>query len=464
MTRLHPPASLRPLSPLETIWWTMDKVARMTVVGAAELEGDVDDVSLRAALLAAQRRHPLLSVRIVLVGDRTGRGVPWFTTQGVGEIPVQEVVVDEPEALTLDSHELRGRLEREINTRLDSSGPLVRVTLLRLRSRVRAAPDASRATLLIAFHHAIADGLSGATFLRELIAAHNGAPPLGRLPIHKGPDERLPGGGWRAWGVFARNTLEQGVRFRGEAKPLRLRSTRTVPHLERQAGLHISFLDGDETSKLVARCQNQGASVHAALSTALASAIARSEAATDSPRLLLATPVNLRRVLGWDAAEIASNSFLATTSLQSPGEGSFWQSARRFQRELRDFLHKGYLLGHAPAMTRVGAAIGWALGDDLRGAARFASWAERFQNCTSGVSNLGVVNLGAPPRSPLLAVRRFTFATSFANLAPFGLAAATAGGQLNLAFGYMRPLVGRDRANALAEETLATLRRATLQT
>lgn len=440
----------------------MDRVTRMTLTSAAELDGELDEARLETALVAAQRRHPLLGVRIALVHRGLGRGAPVFTTEGVGPIPLEVVRVEDPATLTLESEALSRRLEGEINTRLDESGPLVRVTLLRPSAKARPAASAPCAALLISVHHSIADGLSITTLLRELIATHNDGTALARLPVQAGPDHRLPGGAWQPWRVLAHQRFMQTRSSRREPPPLRLRPTRQVPHGQRRAGLRIRGLDPRETAALRGRCRSRDASVHAVLSTALASAIAQVEGGPDSPRVQLATPVDLRRTLGWDTDEIASNTFLASTSLRAPGATSFWDTARRFQHDVRDFLRRGHLLGHAPAMTRLGATMRWILGDDEHGLARFARFADRFQSNTSGVTNLGVVNLGAPSQDEggAVSVRRFILAASFANLAPFGVAAATAHGQLTLAFGHMRPLVGRSRANALAEGMMSTLRRA----
>ena len=465
------PTRLRRLSPLESVFWTMDQVTRMTVCGIAELAGELPLRRLTQALAALQRRHPLLGARIVEGERRWGRTIPFFTTDGVGDVPVQLLEVPDRAALRLEHPALQARVEREVNTRLDGAGPLWRLTVLhtpRRQDGLRSDDGLAAATLLASVHHSVADGLSVVTVLRELVALLNGEPPGPTLPLRPGPDDRLPERSLgHAWGILARQTAARRRFAKRAGKLLRLRTPESVPFSTRQAALRFAFLDRGDTDRLRAATRAEGVTVHAALCTAVAVAVGRLESAGPMPHLLIGSPVDLRRRLGWQPDEIASNSFLATTSLVAPSLEAFWPAARRFDGELRSFFEGGFLFGHTPAMSRLGAALRTVFPAGEVGASQFATWAQRLQSCTTGVSNLGAVDLGpAPgpqpgPGDPPLAIARFVAAASFANIAPFGLAAGSSHGELSLCFPHMLPLVSSARAAALVDETLAALSHAT---
>ena len=75
----------RALDPAERFFWLSDRVSCMNFVVFAELDGVVDARALRAALDRAQRRHPLLRVRIATDGD-----TPRFATDAQARIPLEE--------------------------------------------------------------------------------------------------------------------------------------------------------------------------------------------------------------------------------------------------------------------------------------------------------------------------------------------------------------------------------------
>jgi hypothetical protein len=111
---------------------------------------------LLSAVSKVQQRHPNLRVRIKDADDHA----PWFTSQGVEEIPV-EIVARESDDHWIKVHQDACRVPFEFDAR-----PAVRFILVQ-------SPTISE--LVILCHHIICDGLSLAYLARDLMV-HLGDP------------------------------------------------------------------------------------------------------------------------------------------------------------------------------------------------------------------------------------------------------------------------------------------------
>src|SRR5262249_52920119 len=127
---------------------------------AAELDTRLDEQEVKAALAAAQRRHPLLSVH---VEDHLDTRLGFYRAASAPAIELRVLEMD-----------WRRAAERELAHPFDrGAAPLMRAVLVTQRDH---------STLLLTFDHVIADGMSAVRVLDDVMAALNGV-RLETLPV-----------------------------------------------------------------------------------------------------------------------------------------------------------------------------------------------------------------------------------------------------------------------------------------
>ncbi|MFW9997569.1 MAG: condensation domain-containing protein [Candidatus Odinarchaeota archaeon] len=126
------------------------------VTMVARIKGNVSEKMLKDAVSKVQQRHALLRVRIEEDADH----VPWFTSEGVKEIPVETVARKSSDHWIEIYHEAC-KTPFEFNER-----PAIRFILMQ-------SPTVSE--LIILCHHIICDGMSLAYLARDLMV-HLGDP------------------------------------------------------------------------------------------------------------------------------------------------------------------------------------------------------------------------------------------------------------------------------------------------
>ena len=137
----------RRITPLERLF-TRSPFSLVTMV--MRIKGDVTKDGLIQAVSKVQQRHTLLRVRIKVDQDHA----PWFTSEDVGEIPI-EVVSRESTEDWINVHREVSQVPFEFEKR-----PAIRFILVR-------GSDLSE--LIILCHHIICDGLSLAYLARDLM-------------------------------------------------------------------------------------------------------------------------------------------------------------------------------------------------------------------------------------------------------------------------------------------------------
>jgi len=422
--------------------WRVDQAGPLNFVAVAAYRGSLETAALRRGLAVLQARHPLLRVRIV----DTPAGLCW-TGADVPAIPLRE------EARRDDRH-WHAELAAELNRPLPwAEGPLVRVVHLR---------GAAGGDLLAAFHHAVADGLSGVNFLRQLLAAAADAGPevAGPAVLRPPLEEQLPAAARGAAGLLRAGAMAlrqvpdllAGIR--------RLPVTAWAPPRSRQTGVIPLVLAAPEAAALAARCRAEGTSVHAALAAAFLQAVHAALAPAEPwpvrGRLGVVSPVSLRARLEPPAGAAEFGFFVsAVTVLESPAEigGAFWPLARAVKGRL------------AAALERDEPALAVRLQNlALRGGGtpeQLALRAEQLFPAAVGLTNLGrlgdtVETFGAATLEQL----HFSAALNALAGSGLGVAAATYAGVLRLNVAHAEPLLPAARARALAEDALARLRAA----
>jgi hypothetical protein len=161
---------LRPLGPSEHYFWLSNQNSPKHFGIAAEFIGGAKIEAWISAVAAVQLRHPLLRVSVECGLD----GSLCFREHPNIAIPMRIVPED-------DSADWPVEMAEKLATPILLNGaPLVRIVLLR---------KGGGSTLLLSMHHSIADGLSSAFVIRDILEALSGK-SLQPLPL-TGPQEDL---------------------------------------------------------------------------------------------------------------------------------------------------------------------------------------------------------------------------------------------------------------------------------
>jgi hypothetical protein len=219
---------LRPLGALEELFCLFDQHFPTNGAFAAQITGYTTVQQWRDALDAIQQRHPLLSACI----DTTFNRVPHFRRVPGRRIPLRVV----PSAYA--------RWQREIAEEVNGpfvpdQAPLFRAVLLH---------QETHCTFILSSHHAVSDGISLVLLLRDVLLALSGND---LEPLHLAPSREV------LFGAQQRSSTEPGLpSFPAERPPL--------PYVE---GIK---LPPERTTALQQRAREEGVTVHAAISAALA--------------------------------------------------------------------------------------------------------------------------------------------------------------------------------------------------
>lgn len=301
----------RELNELEYFHWCQGQPFNM--VAAVQLRGDLKPERLRAALERAQWRHPLLRVNTEL----GPAGLPRFSSEGVGAIPLAVLDRPEPDGLW--------RLaEAALETRfaMDAAGsprlPLIRASLLLPRG------PAEPTGLLLTAQHVIADGLSMVFLVRDLLQLiEEPDAPVSVLDAPASPAELLPA-------AVRRRVPTSPRRFRVALRLarlyVRLRFGRPAPPPRQRTLHHRSWeLTPDQTSRLRTRCRREAVSVQSAICTAFLGGFRA-----------IHIPVSLRSLLARPVGE-SVGLFVGSVEVKMTYRAArgFWSNTRRFHRRFR---------------------------------------------------------------------------------------------------------------------------------
>lgn len=287
----------------------------VTVV--ARIKGNISANMLLSAVSKVQQRHPNLRVRILDADDHA----PWFTSQGVEEIPV-EIVARESDDHWIKVHQEACRVPFEFDAR-----PAVRFILVQ-------SPTISE--LVILCHHIICDGLSLAYLARDLMV-HLGDPARevevlpDPIPIDK---NNIP----------TDVSLNAVVKFFIKRINKKWEGEKIFFDQEDYENLTAAYwnnfshqilsveLSEAQTSALVERCRKEGITVNSALATAFVGGqyLVRGEKSCD-PSIGVAG--NVRDRLQVPVGEIMGfYAGVVTLKYTYDGRISFWKNTRQFHK------------------------------------------------------------------------------------------------------------------------------------
>jgi len=291
-----------------------------TVTMVARIKGNISESMLRNAVFKAQQRHPNLRVRIIADDDHN----PWFTSEGVGEIPV-EIVPRES-----DDHWIKVVQEScQIPFEFDSR-PAIRFILVQ-------SPTVSE--LIILCHHIICDGLSLAYLARDLILYLGDPTREVELLPDPAPIDRdnLPRDVSLSPVVkFFINRInkkwQQETIFFDQEDYRNLNEAYWMSYTHQMLSVELSEA---QTSALVERCRKEGVTVNSALAIAFIAAqtIVQGEkpyhsaiGVAGSLRDRLQRPVG--EVMGFYAGAV-------TLNYKYKRNKGFWQNVRAFHHKVK---------------------------------------------------------------------------------------------------------------------------------
>ncbi len=295
---------------MEGLLWKWGSIS-LNVVMAAVVDGTVTREELQKALERLQERHALLKVRIELdAGNR-----PWFTSDDVPEIEIRHCSDAAPGDWLKMAHE---ELTVSHNWK---QGPLVRLVLL---------TGTETTELVVNCHHCIADGLSVAYFIRDLLDSLDDSPA--RFPQVSTPpllEDSLPQKIILNPAVCAAVAIANF--FFGRSK---LRAP--LNDLGKDPCAIVSWqLNHTQTDGFVRRCRREGVSVHSALTTAFQEAQYQVQGEKKHFSVIY-TPASIRNRLTRQVGKAFGLYFSEVYIRQKylPERG-FWQMARVFHGQIQ---------------------------------------------------------------------------------------------------------------------------------
>ena len=342
----------RYLGATEQFFWLSDQLEPKHFSLVAEIEGPTTAEGWRTAFDLLQTRHPLLQVRIVQDGDETPR------FEYVPEARISLDIVSDTGESRWEEHVV-AEFKRPFPF---GTGPLIRARLLHTPNRT---------ILVLVVHHAIADGLSSAYLVRDLLKALSGQP----LPPLSLPQAQ-------------ENYLSTEVVTPAASTPDDDRTTSPWPPARSQdttaTTLSVQSLKLSKalTDLLRSKSRKEGTTVHGTLIAALT--LAGHQLSDHWSRLpaRVVSPVNNRLLLGLEDDCVASIVFpIGVYKTDSLAE--FWNTARKVTQDI------------APARTREGVTYAFEAMTGLIQSRRTPEAIVEFERVVVAnemmVSNLGVL-------------------------------------------------------------------------
>jgi len=431
------PATIdRPLGSTETIYWLLDRLYCLNFVVYAELDGGLPRAGLEAALVAVQDENPLLRARIAVEGGRT-----WFKPVTRKQAPLL------PEARAMRNW--RGAIERELQRPFaQEEAPLARF--------IWFEGNGGKAVAAMVFHHAIADGRSGATVMLDVLrrATHDPSPP-----VYKRANASS-----QSLDVIRQKTAVlsalQGVRFWLAKGKDALHFAQQLPGYDmkpsRETKIRIVALTVSESvaSRLLGAARAHHTTVHGALGAAQILAINDQFERMAPRKLALNSLADLRGVLQGNLTEHDLGLYITTlcTVHALKDAPDFWGLAR----EVRDRLVAIIDAGDANLINGVYPAD--PLFDPDDNVARLVQRIVALAPPSTMLTNIGRVD--APDLGDQLRIRSLAFAVSPPAQHPICVTAASYAGRIRVNLLYDENKLPAQRAKAIAGSLMAHLGRA----
>jgi NRPS condensation-like uncharacterized protein len=293
-------ALVRPLGDCERFFYLYSLAFPVHFCLVAQIEGALDSARLAAALEQVRNRHAAL--RVCIVND--------------GEMGPAFCRTDNPVELHSFSAETaedwRRVVERELGFPFGTfPGPLMRATVL-------WASDG--ASIILTFHHAIVDALSGTRILHDVMRALAGQ-SLEVLPQLPPVEEMIAGG-------VPRSIVVREGTSRQDISKACSRSAQGFEKLA--ANLATAEWDQEETARLLRSCKANGTTVHGAI----CAAASRHLPASDANTIRMHCPIDLSGIMR--IKPTGCGVFIGAGIVEVPAEArKLWHDAHHIVDNLR---------------------------------------------------------------------------------------------------------------------------------
>ena len=341
----------RPLGGLEHFFSLIDQHRPVHFAMAAQIEGPTAIPAWRTALDKMQERHPLLSVAI----EMNDGHAPYFRT--VGNVPIPLRVVP---GLTVSNWETE--VARELATPFAlGQAPLARAVLMH---------GSFESVFILTTHHSIADGISSAYAIRDVLRALTGE-TLETLPLNPAQEP------------LAYMSVQATDEAKGPSQPPvpdegPLMTFRTIDNLSPK--VEALRLTPEMTQALMERARKERTTVHGALCSALVLAGREFSGSWNPSPVRVLSPISLRKELGI-GEDCGVFLWAGTVSMNPRTLADFWDMARFAKSSLTNRQSLGRI-----AMEMEGLEQTVSSGIDVHGAAQVLS--QGF-SCEIMLTNLG---------------------------------------------------------------------------
>ncbi len=334
----------RELGRFETAATLSNQHATFVVVIALHLENGPSSERLAAALAGLQQRHPLLGVRVV---ERNRKF--WFESEGTPAIPLR-VVEREGDESWIDV------VEEELNAPFDAAtGPLLHCTHVASSTPGVPEPVGPRSEIVLTFHHAAMDAVSGYRLLAELLHRCAATSELYEGPPDDQGDSGLPPVEQRfppAWrgargrvrlAGFAARQLADEVGFR-----LRTRGARRPPIPSSPICRVLPLaLSEEATSALARAARRRRVTVNGVLSACFLLSVSRRLYQSRAAAMRYISIADLRPHVAPRVPAHALGAYIAMlryTARLRPGTG-LWELAHEVSRQVAGGVRRGDMFG-----------------------------------------------------------------------------------------------------------------------
>jgi NRPS condensation-like uncharacterized protein len=279
----------RTLGEFEKTFWLLDQIDSKDFVLAAEIDGTKSATAWQQAIAKVHERHPNLSVRITQ--DQFSRPVLEHVEQM--RIPLRVLNVDE-------NYRWEQEVEKELSIRFNTAeAPLLRAVLIQ---------KPATTVLILAGHHAVADGTSISYLFRDILTAVTGK-DLFQMNPQPSNDETLG---------LPKDTVIAGSNKRFELSNQFKTVTPKVSSIK---------LSKEFTHKLIDKARKENTTVHGAICAAVLILARKMRPEWADKKIEMISPICSRRPLGLDD-NYGLNITTHAVYFESEQQLSFWDVAR----------------------------------------------------------------------------------------------------------------------------------------
>jgi NRPS condensation-like uncharacterized protein len=316
------------------------------VTMVTRIKGNVTGEMLKNAVAKAQQRHTLLQVRI----KEDQEHELWFTSQGVGKIPI-EIVSRKSQDDWIKIHAEASKIPYEFESR-----PAICFILVR-------SPEISE--LIILCHHIICDGMSLAYLARDLMVYLDDPtrevevlPAPAPISLDNLPGDAVPPALVRFFINRIKRKWDEEIVFFDQEDYETLTKTYWDNYQHKLFSIELSE---EETSALVARCKKENITVNSAITAAFSGAL--SFVAGEEPhhaKTAIGTSLRDRlskppgEAFGYYASGLELN-------LKYNHKKGFWENARQYHKKIKPNLTNKKVFGDLPAWLEMDSNIYEAL-------------------------------------------------------------------------------------------------------